>query len=75
MSSININVDLNFQQLVDAIKQLSPEEKSILNDVLWNENMEVPSVHQTLVLDRINKAKKDPKRLLDWNEVSKSLKG
>lgn len=75
MSSINIYIDLNFDQLVEAVKQLSLEEKSNLNDVLWNENMEVPLSQQTIVLDRMKKAKKDPSRLLDWEEVAKSLKG
>ena len=75
MSNININIDLNFDQLVEAVKQLSLEEKSILNDLLWNEKTEIPLSHQTIVLDRMKKAKKDPSRLLDWEEVAKTLKG
>lgn len=70
-----MNIELYFQQLVEAIKQLPLEEKSILNDVLWKENMEIPWGHQTIVLDRIEKAKKDSARLLDWEEVAKTLKG
>ena len=75
MSNISINIDLNFQQLVEAVKQLTLEEKLILNDYLWNEKMEISSDQQEVVLNRIKKAKKDPSRLLDWEEVAKDLNG
>ena len=74
MNSINVNIDLSFKQLVDAVKQLSPKEKFLLNEVLWDESMEIPVEHQALVLERIQKAKKNPNRLVDWDAVSKSLK-
>jgi hypothetical protein len=70
MSNVNINPELNFSQLVEAVKQLSPEEKLKLNDVLWNESIEIPEEHQALVLGRIEKAKQHPERLLDWDEAS-----
>ena len=75
MSNINVTIDLNFQQLVEAVKQLSLEEKLELNDALWDEKMEIPLSHQTIVLDRIKKATKNSSRLLDWEEVAKTLKG
>ena len=75
MSNINVTIDLNFQQLVQAVKQLSLEEKLVLNDALWDEKMEIPLSHQTIVLDRIKKATKNSSRLLDWEEVAKTLKG
>ncbi len=74
MNSINVNIDLSVKQLVKAIKQLSPREKLLLNDVLWNESMEIPAEHQALVLGRIHKAKQYPNRLVDWDEASKRLK-
>jgi|BarGraIncu00222A_1022003.scaffolds.fasta_scaffold319924_2 hypothetical protein len=74
MNSINVNIDLSFKQLVEAVKQLSPKEKLVLNDVLWNESMEIPVEHQALVLGRIQKARQNPNRLVDWDEASKSLK-
>jgi len=42
MNSIRVNIDLSFKQLVEAVKQLSPEGKLLLNDILWNESMEIP---------------------------------
>lgn len=74
MNSINVNIDLSFKQLVEAVKQLSSKEKLVLNDVLWNESMEIPVEHQALVLGRIQKARQNPNRLVDWDEASKSLK-
>lgn len=74
MSSIPVSIDLSFQQLIEAVKQLTPKEKLLLNDVLWHENMEIPAEHQELVSDRIKKAKQNPDRLLNWNEASKLLK-
>lgn len=74
MNSVNVNIELSFKKLADAVKQLSPKEKLLLNDVLWNESMEIPAEHQVLVLGRVQKAKRNPNRLLDWDEASKSLK-
>ena len=73
-SSIHLSVNLNFQQLVDTIKKLSPKEKLQINEALWEEDMDIPREHQELVLGRIKKARQDPGRLLDWNEASKKLK-
>ena len=74
MNSIQLNVNLNYQQLVDAIKQLSPKEKLQINDALWEGNMDIPIEHQTLVLDRITKSRQNPSRLVNWDEASKKLK-
>ncbi len=74
MNSLQVNVSLNFQQLLEVVKQLSPTEKLKLNEFIWNENIEIPIEHQKLVLDRIQKSKADPGRMLDWDEASKTLK-
>jgi stress response protein YsnF len=57
--------------LIEAVKQLSPKDRLKVNDAIWNEDMEIPVEHQRIVLDRIAKA--NPERLLDWDEVSKTL--
>lgn len=56
MNGITLNIDLSFKQLLQAVKQLSPKEKLLLNDALWNETMEIPAEHQALVLGRIEKS-------------------
>jgi hypothetical protein len=74
MNNLNLRVSLSFQELTALIQQLSPAEKLKLNDVIWNENIEIPVEHQRLVLQRIEKSKFDPKRMLDWDKASKTLK-
>jgi hypothetical protein len=73
MNSLQINVNLSFQQLVEVIKQLSPKERLKLHDVIWNDDTDIPSEHQQIVLDRIQKSKETPNRMLDWEEASKKL--
>lgn len=73
MESIKLNINLTIEQLLSAVKQLSPLDKLKLNDAIWDENSEVPASHQNLVADRIALAKADPERLLDWDEVLKTL--
>ncbi len=55
--------------LINAIKSMLDyalkKEKEVFN---------IPEAHQKLVMDRFNKVRKNPERLLDWNEAKKSLK-
>lgn len=73
MNSLQLNVNLSFQQLLEVVKQLSPTEKVQLNEFIWNDNFDIPVEHQKIVLDRIKKSKTNPNRMLDWDEVSKTL--
>lgn len=74
MTTLNINENIDFDQLLVVIKQLSPADKIKLNEFMWQENFEIPIEHQKLVLERIEKSKFDTKRMLDWEEASKTLK-
>jgi hypothetical protein len=60
---------VNDTNLIHAIKNM-------LDDALKKEqeSLEVPEAHQKLVLDRFDKVRKDPERLLDWDEAKKRLK-
>lgn len=73
METIKLNIDLSVNQLIEAVKQLSPKDRLKVNDAIWNEDFEIPIEHQKIVLDRMAKAKTNPERLLDWDEVSKKL--
>jgi hypothetical protein len=73
METIKLNINLSVNQLVEAVKQLSPKDRLKINDAIWNDNIEIPIEHQEIVLNRIAKAKTNPERLLDWDEVSKKL--
>ena len=74
MNTVALNVNLNFQQLVDAVKKLSPAEKLKLNDAIWDENMQVPEEHKKIVAERMAKSKQNPERMLNWNKAAKTLK-
>jgi hypothetical protein len=60
---------VNDVHLINAIK-------SMLDYALNKEqdNIEIPVAHQKLVMERFDKIRKDPDRLLDWDEAKKSLK-
>lgn len=73
MEAIKLNINLSLNQLLDAVKQLSPKERLKVNDAIWNEETEIPLEHQKIVLDRMAKASKNPERILDWDDVSKTL--
>jgi hypothetical protein len=74
MESLHLNINLSFQQLVDVVKQLSPDEKLRLNEVIWSEGMDIPMEHQKLVLDRIKDARQNPDKMLDWDKAVEKLK-
>ena len=74
MNTIHLQVNLSFQQLIDTVKQLSLNEKIKLNEAIWDESMPIPEEHKSLVLDRMKKAKKDPERIMNWDDASKTLK-
>jgi len=47
------------------LEYVSKKEKEVLD---------IPEAHQKLVLERFDKVRKNPERLLDWAEAKKSLK-
>jgi hypothetical protein len=73
METAKINIQVNFQQIVEAVKQLSPKEKLKLSDIIWEDDHEIPIETQKLVLDRIKYAREHPETMLDWEEASKTL--
>lgn len=73
METIKLNINLTVNQLMEAVKQLSPKDKLKINDAIWSDDMEIPIKHQKIVMDRISKSKTNPERLLDWDEVSKNF--
>jgi len=73
MIAAKINIQVDFQQIVEAVKQLSPKEKLELSDLIWEDDIEIPIETQKLVLSRIEYARKHPETMLDWDEASKTL--
>ncbi len=60
---------LNDENLIQAIKNLL--EYALKKE---QESLEVPEAHQRIVMKRFNKVRKNPERLLDWDEAKKTLK-
>lgn len=73
MDSVNLNINLNFEQLLEAVRQLSPKDKLKINDAIWEDTSDIPMEQQDLVLSRAEASEKNPERLLDWDEVVKTL--
>jgi Putative addiction module component. len=69
-----VNVQLSFEQLEAAVKQLSPVEKLKLNDSLWSENFTIPEEHKAIVRNRRKKSTSSPERLISWDKALKKLK-
>ncbi len=73
METLKIPAQFNLNEILEAIKQLSPKDRLKVNDVIWNEETEIPVEHQKLVLNRMAKSKKNPERLLSWDDIAKEL--
>lgn len=73
MDAAKINIQINFQQIIEAVKQLSPKEKLKLNELIWEDDSSIPIEHQQLVTDRIKNSRQNPATMLDWEEASKTL--
>ena len=60
---------VNDEKLISAIKSLldyaSTKEKEIYD---------IPDDHQKLVMERFEEIRKNPERLLDWEEAKKSMR-
>jgi hypothetical protein len=38
------------------------------------ESLDIPEAHQKLVMERFDKVRENPERLLDWDEAKRTLK-
>jgi hypothetical protein len=74
MDNLQLNIKLNFEQLLEVVQQLSPDEKIKLNEALWDENSIIPEEHQSLVMERIAKSKNNPERMEEWEKAINKLR-
>ncbi len=63
IEQFNKVTDIN---LINAIK-------SMLDYGLSKEELIIPKEHQDIVIDRFEKSRRNPKRLLDWDEAKETL--
>jgi Putative addiction module component len=73
MEPVSIKLDLNFLQVVNLVKQLSPSEQLVLNEMIWEDQIEIPAEHQAIVTERIEKSRSNPERMINWDKVSETL--
>jgi hypothetical protein len=75
---IKLNVPLTFNQMVDIVRQLSPQEKLKLKKVLQEsqdmDEYDIPEEHKNIVRERMKASQEDPSRLLNWEEAKHKLK-
>ena len=76
-----MNIQAQKAIIIERFKQVEDENlinaiKNMLDYALKKEkeSIDIPETHQKLVLERFNKVRKNPKRLLDWDEAKKRLK-
>lgn len=76
-----MNIQAEKAIIIEQFKQVNDVNlihaiKNMLDYALKKEqqNIEVPEAHQKLVMERFKKVRKDPDRLLGWDEAKKSLK-
>lgn len=76
---IQLNVPLDLKQAVELVRQLSPSEKQLLGEVLWNEqnidDIVIPEEHKQIVRERVEKYKNSPESYLTWNEIEDKMAG
>lgn len=76
-----MNVQAQKAIIIEQFKQVDDVNlihaiKNILDYALKKEkeSIDIPEAHQKLVMERFNKVRKSPERLLDWDEAKKTLK-
>ena len=76
-ASVQLNVPLNFKQVVDIVRQLSPSEKQQLGEVLWGdkniEDVVIPEKHKQIVRERIKKYEDSPNSYFLWSDIERKM--
>lgn len=76
-----MNIQAEKAIIIEQFKQINDINlihaiKSMLNYALKKEAdvYDIPEEHQRLVMDRFEKVRQNPDRLLDWDKAKKTLK-
>ncbi len=74
-TTTNIYLPLQFNQLVELIKNLPKKEKQQLADLLLNDNqaIDVPEAQKAFVRSSIKKHKKNPELLINEKQAWKLI--
>ncbi len=76
-----MNIQVEKAIIIEQLKQVDDVNlinaiKNMLDYALKKEkkSIDIPETHQKIVMERFNKVRKNPERLLDWDEAKKTLK-
>jgi len=76
-----MNIQARKEIIIEQFKQVNDENliNAIQNmlDYAFKKEQEIPDVseaHQKLVIERFEKVRKNPERLVDWDEAKKRLR-
>lgn len=76
-----MNIQAQKAIIIEQFKQVNDVNlinaiKNMLDYALKKEKecLDVPETHQKLVLERFDKVRKNPERLVDWDEAKNALK-
>lgn len=76
--SIQLNVPLSFNQLLDLVKQLSTQDKLRLESLIWHEtdedDIEILPVQKKLVSERLQKMNQNSLNCKSWEDIESNLK-
>ena len=74
---IQLNIALNFNQVIDIVKQLSFSEKQQLSEVIFAEQevseASIPEGHKKIVRERIKQLEESKGSYLSWNEIEHKM--
>jgi len=77
--NIQLNIPLNFEQVIEIVRQLSPSEKKQLSEFLLsvqnNDDLNISDEQKQVVRDRIKKYEDTPGSYLSWNDIEHKIAG
>lgn len=76
-----MSIETKKSEIIERFKQIEDEAlidtiRNLLDYAFAKEGRdeEIPEEHKKIVMERFNKVRSNPDRLMDWNEAKESLK-
>lgn len=76
-----MNIEAERAKIIEQVKKVNDTDlisaiKSMLDyaQTRDHEIYDIPEVHQHLVMERFDKSRENPERLLDWDQAKETLK-
>jgi hypothetical protein len=73
--SVQLHVPLSFNQVVDIVRQLSPNDrKKLIEETIISDDLVISEKHKDIVRQRIKASEVNPERLLNWDEAKHKIR-